>query len=199
VCSTKCRTRRSRRRKLGLPSTVKPQFSPEQMRKMAEEGAVEMAKEIMRDELKPVVREALSRDVLSAISDLVSLTPLMVSALKEELTGAPMRDPETGQKILVNGEPVIGIDPERRLRAVQLLARYTVGSAGLAPQPESKPQPIAVNFGSAPRPDWDGTAERECDVCNLPRQEAEFIGDSSRCTYCQQEIEERARSIVEEG
>jgi uncharacterized protein YciI len=200
TCSPKCRSRRKRRQDKGVPEallTAEAQAHLEEIRKVADEGAIAVAGEILREEIRPIVREALTADVLSAISDLVALTPLMVAGLKEELTGAPLRDPETGLPLKINGEPIIAVDADRRLKAIQLLARYTIGAPGLAPQPDVKERPIAISFGDIPRPDWYGTDQRECDICLQPRLEAEFVDGSSRCTHCQAELEAQAAALVE--
>ncbi len=200
-CSASCRMRKTRRLKAGGPPISTPEEAAkrvEQARVAVEDGAIAIAGELLREELRPVVRENLSADVLSAISDLVALTPLIVAGLKEEMVGAPLRDPLTGELLRdPQGRHIHAVDPDRRLKAIQLAARYTIGSPGLAPQPEINKAPIAINFGSVPRPDWDATAERECDVCNLMRLESEFVGESSRCTHCQSEIEARVQELVD--
>ncbi len=156
----------------------------------------------MASEIAPVVREALTPAVLRAIADMVGLAPLMVAGLREELEGAPLRDPDTKQLLRdPRGAVIRAVDPDRRLKAIALLSKYTVGSPALAPQapPEHAP-PIAINFGPVPRPSYgaDSTAERVCEICNDPHPEVEFVEGSDRCAGCQAALEATAQTLVAE-
>lgn len=203
VCSPKCRTKKMHRKRRGVPADpAVAARGAERQRKVeaaVEEGAIEIARDIIREELRPVVREHLSADVLRAIGDLVELTPLLVAALKDDLEAqTPVYDPETGeQRIGADGTPVTRTDYDRRARAASLLAKHTIGSAGLAPQPVNKPQPITVEFGGMPRPDWDAAPPRTCEVCGASKPAAEFAGESARCQPCHDAIGDRARLTLE--
>ncbi len=150
--------------------------------------------------IAPIVRESLTAEVLESVGAMVRLLPKMVAGLEEELTGAPVwfeGKPLMGD----NGKQLIAVDPDRRLKAIALLSKYTVGSPALAPQapPESAP-PIAINFGVVPRPNYDAdsTAERVCGVGGELRPEADFISGSDRCVHCQAALESAAAELVAE-
>lgn len=204
TCSDKCRTRKSRREAKGIPEPYDAARRAELLagiRAVAEEGALAMAQDVLRDEIvRPYMREQMTPDVLAAIGDLVRLLPHMVAGLREELVGAPMRDKDSGMELRgLDGKPILAVDPERRLKAIALLSKYTVGSPALAPQaPPDKAPPIAINFGAVPRPNYDVTAQRTCEVCDELRAEGEFIAGSNRCRGCQAGLEAAASDMVAE-
>ncbi len=204
TCSGKCRTRKSRREAKGLPEPYGPERRAELLagiRAVAEDGALDMAREILAAEIAPIVRESLTAEVLESVGAMVRLLPKMVDALEEELTGTP---------VWIHGEPLLGkdgkqliaVDPDRRLKAIALLSKYTVGSPALAPQapPETQP-PVAIHFGVVPRPNYDAdsTAERVCGVGGELRPEADFIDGSDRCVHCQAALEAAAAELVAEA
>lgn len=129
------------------------------------------ARQATRDELRPIVREAITQDVMDAISKLVNLTPTMVDAIAEDL--------ESSDKTL-------------RQRAYSLLARYTLGNPSVAPQPETPDQaPMQVTFhlprpgDASPTPVALETVDlRECVECKEHKMEADFVGASDRCQDC---------------
>ena len=102
TCSGKCRTRKSRREAKGLPEPFGAQRRAELLagiRAVAEEGALDMAREILAAELAPIVRENLTAEVLESVGAMVRLLPKMVAGLEEELTGAP---------VWHDGQPLMG-------------------------------------------------------------------------------------------
>jgi predicted nucleic acid-binding Zn-ribbon protein len=203
TCSGKCRTRKSRREAKGLPEPFGAARRAELLagiRAVAEEGAIGMAREIMAAEIAPVVREALTSEVLAAIGELVAMSPMMVAAMKEELTGTPVWS--DGQMLMgKDGNPLLAVDPDRRLKVLALWAKYTMGSPALAPQaPQEAAPPIAINFGAVPRPDYgaNSTATRECAICEEPRTDEDFIDGSDRCRDCQAKLEGAAARLIAE-
>lgn len=161
-----------------------------------------VAREVLADELRPHIREQLTSDVLQGIGDMVNLMPLVQAALADDLSAlTPMFVEGTGDPLLdEHGEQFFLPDYDRRQKAVGMVLKYTLGQAGLAPQPEAPEQaPITVVFPTMPAPpprievDTEGVAievleleegERQCDICNLAKPVAEFVGSSPRCTSC---------------
>lgn len=134
--------------------------------------------EVMREELKPVVREALTDDVLVAIQNLVNLTPAVVAAITEDIA-------QTSDKTL-------------RQRAYTLVSKYTLGNPSVAPPPiEQAATGIVVNF-QMPRP-GDATAEVEqhsdaeelktCVECKQDKPVTGFVANSDRCTQCHEQLQ----------
>ncbi len=203
TCSATCRTQRKRRTDKGRPEPYGPERRAEILagiRATAEEGAVAMAQEIMREEIRPVVREALTSEVMSAIGDMVALLPLSIAGLRAEMEGVPLIVDGVVMRDHKNNV-IYAIDGDRRLKAIAMLHKATVGSAGLAPQaPDAKAPPIAINFGDVPRPNWDADTTaaplRECEICEEDRPEDDFVGGSNRCASCDAELRAQAEEIA---
>lgn len=190
TCSDRCRVRRSRRIKeaKGRNRGVKPLAvapSQDQLESAAHEIAIK--------ELTPVVREAITPDVVNAIGAMVNLTPLAISLLEQDLRNA---------------------DGNIRQRAYTLLMKYTVGNPAVAPAPEFNPPDFNVNF-VMPRPDrsleaeteviaeisdaevvpWDAES-RECMICHASKPIDEFVGESPRCVECHRAILAKRDALV---
>jgi hypothetical protein len=137
----------------------------------------------VRDIVKPVVREALTEDVLGALQDLIRLTPAAVATLADHMDGD---DPVLAQK------------------AATTTLRYTVGHQALVtPQAATAPQ-LVVNFdlprpapGSSPDdPDDEDSFETfECDVCHTVHLIAERVAGANRCVECH---EKRKAAVLEQ-
>lgn len=176
TCSNKCRLARSRRQR-----RANQEF--EDLGEAANEGgrtiaqivrteATDVVSRVLKDQLQPIVREALTEDVLRAISDLVGLTPRAVQAMTEDL--------ESDNEIL-------------RQRAYTLLIKYTVGHPAIVKAEDAAAgQQMVVNF-NLPRPDdlVDNTAViadseelRLCDMCETEKPTSEFVAESPRCQAC---------------
>lgn len=184
VCSPKCRSRRARRikrnRAAGAEKGAEARTLPPEL------GALRMTDElrdVAREELRPVVREAITADVLAAAGKLVGLTEIMVNAIEEDLRQTT--------------------DLTLRQKAYSLLARYTLGNASIAPTPqEADKAPMQVVF-QLPRPGDDPSAApvqiaatelRECVECTVHKPADEMVGASDRCQACQDTLDERVRS-----
>lgn len=155
----------------------------------------EVAHKVVAEELRPHVREALTEDVLKALRDLVGLTPKVVAALEEDLASD---------------------DAYVRQKAYALIVRYTMGHGALVPKPEEADQgQMTVVFAQMPRPENtapqqphtgepvvpdepapDATAVelRTCDACDTEKPAKEFVGMSSRCTKCHNELRDTVLS-----
>jgi len=135
----------------------------------------------MKDELTPIVREAINEDVLRAIEGMVGLTPAAVAALEEDLASE---------------------DSTIRQRAYSLVIKYTVGHPALVKDDITKNQQMTVNF-NLPRPnqeDIDAATVPEddlrlCDMCREPKRwPDEFEAYSTRCTACHEEFTAKIRA-----
>jgi hypothetical protein len=188
TCSTACRSKRARRlkkqrleasRKGGENNALPEHLAP--LSAAVSKNAKQVAHEILKEEMKPVVREAITEDVLNAINDLVALTPTMVAAIKDDLASD---------------------DKYLRQKAYSLLARYTLGNSSVAPAPATAaPGPMQVVF-QLPRPGDDGapsiTVEAEelrtCMECQATKPASEFVANSERCQACHDALQEKVRA-----
>jgi hypothetical protein len=184
TCSGPCRSKRSRRLKAAKQRAGKARAHPEELQPLyqADKGSIQdAAMEVMREEVRPVVREALTQDVLLAIQDLVNLTPTIVEKIKDDLEQDK--------------------DPTLRQRAYTLVAKYTLGNASVAPPPpEQAAQGLTVNF-MMPRPgDETSTTEdpqehgeavelRTCTECKEDHPDSAFVAGSDRCTTCHEALQ----------
>lgn len=141
---------------------------------------VELAIEVFRQELTPIVREAITDDTVKAIRALVTLHPTLIESLAKDLSNP---------------------DPVARGRAQALVAKYTLGF--IDPKAESDRAPLVINLGGMPSPDGlgDGTVTsvvpeaahdavevRECERCGEEKTLEHFHEDAPRCNECQAEI-----------
>ncbi|MES2936524.1 MAG: hypothetical protein V4864_02505, partial [Pseudomonadota bacterium] len=141
TCREACRKRRSRRaQRQGAAFTefdVDVSATTAAMEAATSQAIADLpavARELVADELRPAVREALSGAVLSSIGDMLGLMPLVQDALKDDLTALTPVWNDEGQPLLdFNGEPALVPDYDRRAKAVALMLKYTVGQPGLAP------------------------------------------------------------------
>lgn len=181
TCSTACRGRRSRRIARQRKKQGSKGLPPAQqaMSDIIQGRTPDILRETIKEELVPLVREAITEDVMRAAASLVSMTPLMVSALHEDL--------QSSDKIL-------------RQRAYTLLAKFTLGNQSIAPQASApSAQPMQVNF-VLPRPGEDAevtevaaTIVRECVECGANKPDDEFMGASDRCIECHEKVQAQVR------
>lgn len=181
TCSMNCRSKRSRRLKRANTEPARHQEISEFVRR----EAPDIGHKVIQEELRPIVREALTEDVLRSLNRLVALTPAMVAALEED---------------------VHSDDATIRQRAYTLGLKYTVGHpAVVRPEEANHGQQLVVNF-QLPRPDSDGipssmggdieTGEATelvaCDSCAADKPATEFVSGSTRCLEC---FERRAAEV----
>lgn len=197
------RKRRQQREKRAIAARTTPAQIVEKVRQESDTIATRVAEDIIRQELTPVVREALSEAVLQSIADLVALTPMVVANLKDDLLAEETH--------IVDGEMVVTVDYDRRAKATAQVAKFTIASPALAPQPEAADaQPLQVIIHT-PRPsyDVDGNAVQaedaaapemlaayECDICHQVRPGALFEQGSTRCKDCHAEIKARGLALL---
>lgn len=216
TCSNKCRQKRYRRRAKGDQREYAVDTAPvlaamDTAAKDAVDDLPAVAREVLAEELRPAVREALTGRVLDSIASMVDLLPLAQDALREDLTAVRLVTDFKGEiQYDDDGEPLYEADGDRRQKATALVLKYTVGQPGLSPQPESPEQaPITVIFPSMPAPSQqegavDGVAyaelaegERRCDMCDEAKPADEFVGSSSRCQVCHDAARARIEAAIE--
>ena len=188
TCSVKCRSARARRR-AGINEDSKALAAEQEVAAIVRREAPDVVTRIMKQELAPVVREAIDEDVIKAIGAMVGLTSQAVQVLERDIQGD---------------------DPVLAQRAAALVIKYTVGHPALV-KPEADdygklevhfnlPRPDAALGGTAPVPpniedaaSIDDTHEsqdpdtRVCDSCHIEKPVGEFVGGSDRCEQCFQQ------------
>jgi hypothetical protein len=178
--SKSCRSKRAariKRAKKARAAAGNSPYAPElQEAVAAAAGKVkDAAHDVMVDELRPMVREAMTADVLRGIDKMVKLTPKAIELLEEQLASE---------------------DETIAQRAATLLLKYTMGNPSVAPPPtQQAPSPMTVQF-NIPRPGDATTPElalpeddtpvelRECTDCGEHKAAHEFVGASPRCQLC---------------
>lgn len=173
--SIACRSKRARR--LKREAKERAQAPPHQaaVSDVVTKGVRDAAHEVLKEELRPLVREQMTEAVLTNIQDLVNVTPTAIEKLKEDLE---------------NGDDAI------RQRAYTLLLKYTLGNPSVAPPPiQQAPGGLNVTF-NIPRPgdehppgpgDVEATEVdelRECQDCHESKPVGQFVAGSERCEAC---------------
>lgn len=192
TCSSSCRQKRSRRltrqrMTAGHANAAKAKV-PQEWKDVLEDVGHEVAKE----ELRPVVREAMTEDAMQALQKMVGLLPGVVEQLQKDV-----RD----------------IDPVVRQKAHAMILRYTLGHEKALPSDEKQPAGVNVIFtmprpGQEPdtTPELSDTAQplpvdaeelRECDTCKVARPLTDFFGNALRCNPCVDAFQARAQALLE--
>lgn len=185
TCSDVCRAGRSRRIKRSREKNLELAQLPAHQKDLqaAITGEVpEVAHEVIQQELRPIVREALTEDVLRSIDNLIGLTPAAIRALEGDLASD---------------------DSKVRQRAYELVLRYTVGNQPIVNTDSQSERELIVNF-NLPRPEGEAqedeitesTAVRVCLVCDTEKPEHEFVAGSDRCTECHEKLQDKVKSIL---
>lgn len=126
---------------------------------------------VMREELRPVVREAISDDVLRAIQNMLGLAPRAVELLHEDLESE---------------------DSTIRQRAYTLLLKYTVGHPAALRAADGEDRKLEIEL-TLPRPEAEALEPApatdeiellECDMCHVTKDATEFVAGSTRCQTC---------------
>lgn len=140
----------------------------------------EIGHKVIAEELRPMIRQALTDNVLDALTKLVGITPDIVARLAED----------------VNDE-----DPVVRQKAYGLVLRYVLGHGAVQPKDEAERATMTVLFESMPRPAPDATSPeppqlpepaveveadelKPCEDCNVEKPVTEFDNDAPRCRQC---------------
>ena len=195
TCSDRCRGLRSRRIAREKKARRHPTAHTDAAAALAamapaQPGAMpampDLAGEVMREELRPVVREAMTDDVLRGIQRLVSMSDRVATAIWEDLHSS---------------------DESIRQKAYTVWLRYTVGHPALVQGEKDTAGNFTVIFDGMVRPDAtaqvDGEAvelpdepPRTCNGCNQEKPADQFEGRSDRCLVCHEALRERARAIL---
>jgi hypothetical protein len=181
TCGQKCRQKRARRLKNAQKrggSQSKHAVEVQDMAAATRGEVTDAIHEVAVEEIRPLVREAMTEEVLSSISTMVGLTPKAIAVLQEQMDSA---------------------DETIAQRAATLFLKYTMGNPSVAPPPSEKaPPPMSVVF-NIPRPgdptdttlvknetayDGDMVELRQCSDCSQHKSDDEFVGASSRCQEC---------------
>ena len=152
--------------------------------------APDIAQDVIREELRPIAREALTEDVLRSIRNLVSLTPRAIECMAEDLQSD---------------------DPTIRQRAYTLVTKYTIGHQALVrPDDAAHGGQLIVNFelprpGSEPQHSDSVAVEleseelRTCDMCEVSQPITNFVAGSQRCVTCYEAQRELARGLMKDA
>lgn len=154
----------------------------------------EVTQNVIAEEVRPVIREELTEDVLRAIKRMVGLTPQVVDAIEKDLA--------SDNEFL-------------RQHAYQTLLKYTVGSRALLPDLAEENLPMTVIINGIERPQVgafaagtghtlaiEGTATEDaplgklCDACGNYKDPREFIAESDRCVTCYERIRSEAAQLT---
>lgn len=145
--------------------------------------------QVMADEIRPVVREAIDQDAIGAIKGMVGLAPAAILVLSELLKSS---------------------DEVTRSRAAQTIVKYTMGNALVTPPRADQGEKLVIinQLPDAPvRVDAESTSDdipelstnddelRRCDTCRLYKPLDQFPGGGPRCQQC---LDERKESVIAE-
>ncbi len=174
TCGQRCRQKRANRIKAAQAKRARGTPNAPAVQDMAavtQGKLTDVVHEVMVDELRPLVREAMTEEVLKAINMLVGMTAEGIAALQQDLSAE---------------------DETIRQRAYTLLLKYTMGNPSVAPPPTHVGgSPMTVQF-NIPRPGdptdttpaLEAVELRQCTDCSQHKSPQEFVGASSRCTDC---------------
>lgn len=178
TCSPKCRSKRARRIKRQRAENARDRATlPPGMAEVSQvvtKGVKDAAHDVLKEELRPLVREQMTADVLGGIGDLITMTPRAIELLKGQM--------ESADEVIAQ-------------RAVTLLLKYTLGNPSVAPPPTAV-QPGGLNvFLGVPRPgdsiatsnepvEGEAVELRECQDCHEFKPLHEFVAGSERCQKC---------------
>lgn len=174
TCGATCRTRRARRK--AKEALELGEGGVAAIERQARGDLHAQLPAVTREQLIPVVREAITEDVMRAIKEMVGLTPLAVAALQRDLQSE---------------------DDVIRGKATATALKYTVGHPALVTHEDSAAgSQINVTF-ALPRPDDiqttdvdakviepDPEPDRTCDLCHETKPAAEMYPGADRCWDC---------------
>jgi PBSX family phage terminase large subunit len=127
TCSTSCRQKRSRRlakqrKNIARKGGEYPAHLSE-LSAVARDVAPDLMRDVIREEARPIAREALTEDVLRSTQELLALTPLAVAEHRLDLASG---------------------DERVRQKATEFVLRYTLGNQSIAPTATNNPAPMQV-------------------------------------------------------
>lgn len=188
TCGADCRGKRSRR--LARSKKAKGRVADQTGFQALAPGSAtapvleDVARDVMREELAPVVREAITEDALRAIQKLIALTPEMVDKLAVDLQST---------------------DDVVRQKAYTLGLRYTIGHGAIVTPPGEGEagNKLTVIFDGMKRPDFEESVDAEvvdetrvCTGCGTEKTVDKFVGHSDRCQECHDALRSRAEALL---
>lgn len=148
---------------------------------VASQDVEKAAQEELRAAIKPVVREALTEDVLQGINALVQALPLAI--------GTAIANLESDDEAI-------------RQQAATLIMRHSAGNKAIVPDVnQGKGNDLTIVF-DLPRPassaelgggEDEVVETKECDSCHTVKPLGDFVGRSDRCIEC---FERMKNSVV---
>ena len=190
TCGSACRAKRSRRIKRARKTKDGPLTFTDDERAITQavrSEIPEVGHQVMEEELRPIVREAITDETIAAIGKLVALTPTVVEKLSVDVESE---------------------DAAIRQKAYTLIAKYTFGHPAIIKTDEEVGgKQMVVNF-NIPRPGDDQDSEqpsveassqeiRQCDKCGEDKPITEFVAGSYRCSTCYASQQSQANEILE--
>lgn len=196
TCSDNCRAKRSRRLRREKQAAArqgaqtvreKEGIAIPRLREIVNEDIKEIAHEVAQQELRPVVRSAITEDVLASVGAMMGLAPLAVEALAADMQSA---------------------DPAVRQKAYALWFKYTVGNQAVAGATDDAGRVLNVHF-AMPRPDAASTQEfvdepvadadeyKVCDMCGNEKPANQFVANSDRCGDCAEKLRAKAQELLD--
>lgn len=207
TCGSSCRAKRSRRlrnlsRQRTEPASDAHRNLPHQAAiASAVRDAPDIAHEMLQQELAPIIREALTDEVLQSIHKLVGLTPAAVAQLGEDLHNENANIRQKAYSLLLRytvGHPAL-IHPVEDESSKQLIVNFAM------PRPAAEPafQGMMGQPTEAEIPDVELVADdedtRECDVCDGSFPVSQFIANSNRCSSCFQRLQDNVKDMLAPG
>lgn len=187
TCSTNCRSKRSRRLKR-VNNRSEQQTLPPELARIADithDDTAEIAHRVIQEEIRPVVREAITEDVLRSIKQIVALTPKAIEQIEADLESE---------------------DGYVRRKATEQVLKYTIGHQALLTKDDTANEKQLVVHFNLPRPDGEPevvdvdveevSETHICDTCGADKPVSEFVDNSTRCSTCHDEIRERAYAAL---
>jgi hypothetical protein len=183
TCSPAHRQARSRRLKAIKKRAAA--MTPEQKDIAARiDGSIDdVTHKVVEEEIRPMVREALTQEVFDSIQQMTRLVPPVIQSLQQDLASD---------------------DDKVRQKASELVLRYTVGNTAVLKDDPEKHQPLHINF-ALPRPggneelpaiETEAVEYRECDMCHEDKPVSDFVENSLRCVDCFNKQQEHLQELL---
>jgi hypothetical protein len=179
TCSPACKARLARANKAAQKRRARERKAQKRngLEVIAEAAAggtdtLDIARDVLREELREHIhREALTEDVLADLAKMINFAPAAIQVLSLQLASE---------------------DETIAQRAANLILKYTMGNASVAPEGVGRqPAQLQVILGMPDR--VNGATEelpsdvidtRTCNRCHETKPADEFVGKSERCQRC---------------
>lgn len=183
TCSASCRQKRARRTKKARAAGAQNSATRRGMSKERKEALEDVAHEVMKEELTPIIREAITKEAVESLKALVGLLPGVVEELEADIHDT---------------------DDLVRQKAHGFVLKYAFGPGSL---PDESGSALTI-INAMPRPDssapessdgdiTDATEMRVCDICEDEKPAPQFVGASSRCEDCMAKLQSKVADFQE--